>query len=56
MHLLKRAQIAHLKVNEAPSKIPSKYTNFADVFLAKLVAEHSEHTRINNYAIDLVND
>ena len=33
MHPLKRAQIAHLKVNKAPTKISSEYADFADIFL-----------------------
>ncbi len=52
----RRAQIAHLKVDETPSKVPSKYTDFADVFSPKLAAELPEHTRINDYAIELVDD
>ncbi len=56
MHPLKRAQIAHLKADEAPTKVPSEYTDFADVFSPKLAAELSKHTRINDYAIELVDD
>ena len=56
MHLSKRAQIAHLKANEAPPKVPSKYTDFTDVFLSKLPTELPKHTRINDYAIKSVND
>ena len=56
MHPLRRAQIAHLKANKAPSKVPSKYADFADVFSLKLAAELLEHTRINDYAIELVDD
>ena len=56
VHLLKKAQIAHLKVDEAPTKVSSKYTEFADVFLPKLVAKLSKHTRINNYTIELIDD
>ena len=32
VHPLKRAQIAHLKVDKASIKVSSKYANFADVF------------------------
>ena len=56
MHLLKRAQIAHLKVDEVSSKVPSKYTNFINVFLSKLVIKLPEHMEINNYVIELVDD
>ena len=56
MYLLKRAQIAYLKVDEAPTKIPSKYADFANVFSPKLAAELSKHTKINDHAIELVDD
>ncbi len=56
LHSSRRAWIAHLKVDEAPTKISSEYANFADVFSPKLAAELSEHTRINNHAIELVDD
>ena len=52
----KKAQIAHLKVDEALIKIPSKYADFADVFSLKLVAELPKHTRIHDHAIELVDD
>ncbi len=56
MHLLRRAQIAHLKADEAFSKVPSEYADFVDVFSPKLIAELLEHTGINNHAIELVDD
>ena len=56
MHSSKKAQIAHLKADEALTKVPSKYVDFADVFSSKLAAELPEHTEINNYAIKLVDD
>ncbi len=56
MHLSRRAQIANLKVDEAPSKVLGEYTDFADVFSPKLAAKLSEHTGINDHAIKLVND
>ncbi len=56
VHLSKRAQIAHLKADEAPTKVPNEYADFADVFLPKLVAELPKYTEINNYAIKLVDD
>ena len=39
VHVLKKAQIAHLKADEAPTKVLSKYADFVDVFLPKLAAE-----------------
>ena len=52
----KRAQIAHLKVDEASSKVPSKYADFANVFSPKLVTELPEHMKINDYSIELVDN
>ena len=52
----KRVQIAYLKANEAPTKVPSKYADFANVFLPKLAAKLPKHTGINDYAIELVDD
>ncbi len=56
MHPSRSAQIAHLKADETPTKVLSKYTDFADVFSPKLAAELSEHTGINDHAIELVDD
>ncbi len=56
IHPSTRAQIAHLKVDEAPTKVSSKYADFADVFSPKLAIELPEHTGINDYAIELVDD
>ena len=56
MHLLKKTQIVYLKVDKASIKIPSKYTDFADVFLSKLAIELLKYIEINNYAIKLVDD
>ncbi len=52
----KRAQIAHLKVDEATTKVPSKYTDFADVFSLKLAVELLEYTEINDHALELGDD
>ena len=56
MYLLKRAQIAQLKADEALSKVPSKYADFADVFSPKLAVEFLKHPRINNHAIKLMDN
>lgn len=55
VHPSKRAQIAHSNVNEAPTKVFSKYINFAIVFLLKLIVKLSKYIGINKYAIKLVN-
>ena len=56
VHPLRRAQIVHLKEEKAPSKVPSKYADFADIFSPKLAVELPEYMRINDHAIELVND
>ncbi len=56
MHLSRRAQIAYLKADEAPTEVPNEYADFADVFSPKLAAELPEHTGINDHAIELVDD
>ncbi len=56
VHPSKKAQIAHLKVVKAPSKVPSKYADFANVFSSKLVAKLLEYMRINDHTIELVDD
>lgn len=53
---LKRAQIAHLKVDKAPIKVFIKYTNFMDIFLPKLTAKLFKYTEINNCIINLMNN
>ncbi len=56
VHPSRRTQIAHLKVDEAPSKVSSEYANFADVFSPKLAIKLPEYTGINNHTIELVDD
>ena len=53
MHLSKKAQIAHLKADEAPIEMLSKYADFADVFSLKLATKLLKH-KISNYAIKLI--
>ena len=53
---LKKAQIFHLKVDEAFTKVFSKDADFADVFSLKLVTKLSEYTGINDHTIEFVND
>ena len=56
MHPSIKAQVAYLKVNEAPTKVASKYADFADVFSPKLATELPKHMGINDYAIELVDN
>ena len=56
VHPSRRAQIAALVANEAPTSIPTEYSDFADVFSPELASELPEHTGINDYTIELVDD
>ena len=56
MHSLKKAQIACLKADKIPIKVSSKYPNFADIFSLKLATKLSKHTKINDYANELVDN
>ncbi len=56
MYPLRRAQIADLKAHKAPTEVSSEYTDFADVFSPKFGVEIPVYTRINNHAIELVDD
>ena len=56
MYPLKKAQIAYLKADKASTKVSSKYADFANVFLPKLTAKFLKHIKINDYAIELVDD
>ena len=56
MYPSRKAQIAHLKADKAPTKVSSKYADFIDVFLLKLAIKLLKYTRINNYAIELVDN
>ena len=50
----RRPQISGLIAKEALTKVPAKYSDFADVFSPDLVSKLSEHSKINNHAIKLV--
>ena len=47
-------QVSGLIVKEAPTKVPAKYLDFADIFSPDLAFKLPEHTGINNHAIELV--
>ena len=53
VHLSQKPQISGLVAKKALTKIPTKYSDFADVFSHKLASELLEHTEINIHAIDL---
>ncbi len=56
VYTFKKSQIAYLKVDKVPTNVFSKYANFTKVFLPKLATELSKHTKINNHAIELIDD
>ena len=56
MYPSKKAQIAHLKLNKAPIKVFSKYTDFVNIFSSKLVVKLFKYMKINNHIIQLVDN
>ncbi len=54
IHLLRAAQIAALQWDKAPTKIPAKYADYADVFSSNLAMELFENIGINEHAIKLI--
>ena len=55
VHPSRRPQISGLIAEEASTKVPDEYTDFADVFSPELVAELPKYTGINNHPTKLVN-
>ena len=55
IHSSFRSQISSLITKEAPIKVFTKYSNFADVFTLDLAFELPKYTRINDHNIELVN-
>lgn len=56
VYFFRKAQKVSLKVDGAPITVLPEYSNFADVFSPELAIELPEYMRINNYAINLVNN
>ena len=54
VHPSRKAQISGLIAEEAPTKVPVEYSDFADVFSLDLASKLSEHIRINHHAIELL--
>ena len=54
VHPFRRPQISGLIIEEAPTKVPAEYSDFANVFFPHLASKLPEPTRINNHAIELV--
>ena len=54
VHPSRRPQIFGLIAEEAPTKVPAEYLDFANVFSSDLISKLPKHTGINDHAIDLV--
>ena len=54
VHPFRRPQISGLITEEASTRIPDKYADFADIFSPDLAAKLPENIRINNHTIKLV--
>ena len=53
IHPLQNAQILSLIQDKAPTKVPTKYTDYADVFFFNLAIELPQNTSINKHVIEL---
>ena len=54
VHPFRRPQLFGLIIQEAPTKVLAKYSDFANVFSPDLASKLPKHTKINNPAIELV--
>ena len=54
VHPSQRSQMFGLIAEEAPTKVPAEYSDFADIFSPDLASKLPEHTGINDHAIKLV--
>ena len=50
-----KPQISGLIAKKASTKVPAKYSDFADIFSQDLASKLLEHTGINDHTIKLVN-
>ena len=53
VHSKKQAQVKAILFDETLTAVPTKYSDYSDIFLAENVAKLSENTGINKYAIKL---
>lgn len=54
VYLSQSFQLATLQKDKALTKIPTKYSDYANVFSFDLVLELSENTRMNEHVIKLI--
>ena len=55
VHPSRRPQISGLIAEEAFTKVPAEYSDFADIFSPDLAFKLPKYTGINNHAIELIN-
>lgn len=53
IYSLQKTQIATLKQNEAPIKVPAKHSDFSNILSEKKTLMLPKHTELNEYAIQL---
>ena len=56
VHPFRRPQLSGLIAEKAPTKDLAEYSDFTDVFSSDLASKLSEHTGVNDHAIELVED
>ena len=56
VHPFREPQISGLIVKKAPTKVPAKYSDFANIFSPDLAMKLPKHTEINTHTIDLEED
>ena len=54
VHSFRRPQISGLIAEEASPKVPTEYSDFADVFFPDLASKLLKRTRINDHTIELI--
>ena len=54
VHLFHRPKISGLVAEKTLIKVLAKYSDFANIFSSDLISKLPEHTKINDYAIKLV--
>ena len=56
VHSKKQAQIRALLFDKAFTKVPAKYSDYSNIFLAEYIAKLLEKTGMNEYVIELEKD
>lgn len=56
IYLRREVKIVASIVKKAYTKLPAKYSDYANDFLPDLIIELAEHIKTNNHAINFVKD